>query len=665
MTGDLRFEYITIKVIIDAPENSRAVLVYLKEIHIKILILFFVVSAGTADSAVAQQEGHPDQVWSIDFEGNETYSGLVLSEIIATRPFGFLDKLRFWKRTGHELNDLELKKDAVRIRRYYQRRGFEHVDVTYDVEEAGKSWKKKIVFNIAEREPIVIRNLDIEIEADPEEQQQIENSADFERALRQHEYKTGSRYQRILETETAGLFTDALKELGYPYAEVDIEADVDTLANTADITIRNRPGPRARISNIEVIGSTSLPADYIVRESGLQEGQQYSAEDFQEGQKEIFNHHLFRFADFNLPDQPQDSTLDLEIRVRENSLRSVQALVGFGTEENLRGQLGWTHRNAFGKGHRFSASGNASFIEQSLYLDYLFPYVFNTKSSVVISPFAQHLLEPNYELFRGGIRNSYIYRYTDQLTGTASYEFTDNLELSQASDASMPDSTLGYRLSSLQANLYYRQENEREERGWVIIPAGEISGLMGEAGANFEKLVLDVRKFTPLSETTLLAKRVQAGGVFDVAEDSLPSNIRFYLGGTNSVRGWNRHDLGPKDVQYNTQGEFDRYVPAGGRAMFSFNLEIRQDLNRLINGFGIAFFMDGGQVWRRYRNIRNNTLQLGGGGGLRYQSPLGPIRVDVGYKLNPTPSDLDQFQGRDYGNNMSRIGIHFSIGQAF
>ena len=55
----------------------------------------------------------------------------------------------------------------------------------------------------------------------------------------------------------------------------------------------------------------------------------------------------------------------------------------------------------------------------------------------------------------------------------------------------------------------------------------------------------------------------------------------------------------------------------------------------------------------------------GAGGGIRYQSPIGPIRIDIGYKLNPTDEDLNIYEGTDYGSKWSRIGIHFSIGQAF
>jgi outer membrane protein insertion porin family len=110
---------------------------------------------------------------------------------------------------------------------------------------------------------------------------------------------------------------------------------------------------------------------------------------------------------------------------------------------------------------------------------------------------------------------------------------------------------------------------------------------------------------------------------------------------------------------------FIRYVPLGGRAKFGFNIEIRQDLSFLIKGIGVAFFLDGGQVWRSVDGLGSRPIQFGIGGGIRYQSPIGPIRVDIGYKLNPTNEDLNFYNGQNFGSAWDRIGIHFSIGQAF
>jgi outer membrane protein insertion porin family len=198
-----------------------------------------------------------------------------------------------------------------------------------------------------------------------------------------------------------------------------------------------------------------------------------------------------------------------------------------------------------------------------------------------------------------------------------------------------------------------------------VQPSAEFSGTFGESTFTFQKLSLDTRYYLPLTRNTKLATRINTGVIFYTQPDSLPANIRFFTGGTNSVRGWSRQELGPKRPSFRDNGDFAGYVPTGGRALLTFNVELRQKLNFLFNGFGLGVFLDGGQVWRAVDRVDERPIQFGIGGGLRYQSPIGPIRIDVGYKVNPSESDLGIFGDDRSSNTWDRIGIHFSIGQAF
>lgn len=619
----------------------------------------------------------PPQVWTLTIEGNETFSDMVLKNQIATEAPSLWKKIKFWNKDGNALSENELRKDVVRLQNYYNRRGFGQVEVDYEIIDDSKEWKKHVVITIEENDPVRIRQVNYNFETSEEQKEHIRGSGEYEQVQRDHGYRVGHRYESIKEPEVVGSISDVLKNLGYAHANVSVDTGVDSSQNEASVDINIESGPRTYFENIEVSGVETVSKDFIIRESGIEKGEPYSFEKLEDAQQEIFNHHLFRFITISVPDQPQDSTLDVQMRVREYPLRSVETSIGLGIEEYARGEVGWQHRSAFGRGHNFSARGHASYIEQSLDFDYTFPYIRNTKSSIVVSPFAQHLLEPSFELFRAGVTNSFIYRYDQNMTGSVSYQYTKNQELSQQSDASLPDSTISYDLSSLQLSGYYRQDQARDPKGWVVQPFFEVSGFFGAATHSFQKMSLDVRRYSDLTETTTLATRVQGGSLFNVNSDSLPGNERFYLGGTNSVRGWSRQDLGPKQSQIRVisteqpdgslQQETDlvEYVPTGGRSMFSFNLELRQDLDALINGVGISTFLDGGQVWNEVNDIGTRPIQFGLGGGLSYNSPIGPVRVDVGYKLNPTDEDLNIYEGENFGSNWDKIGIHFSIGQAF
>jgi outer membrane protein insertion porin family len=612
-----------------------------------------------------EETGEKDPVvWKVGFEGNETYSAMVLREIIATESPGFIQKV-LGKHGNFVLSENELRRDQIRIQRFYERRGFIHVQVEYEVSSLNRDWRRRVIFRITEGSPLMVRSGRIVIDADSSIAEEIRATRDYERAEQRHNFREGMRYQSLLIADTEGLFLKVLEDEGFAWPEVEINTEIDSVANRADVTIIARPNQRTYFSEIRIEGDLSVSERILLRETDIREGELYSRNKMQDGQRQIFNHHLFRFATITLPEQPKDSTLEVLFRVREHPQRSVQASIGFGREEYLRGQLGWRHRNISGTGHRFGVIGRGSFIEQRLSTDYLFPYVFNPKSSNVTTLFGTHKLEPSFELFQAGFNNSLIYELRRSVTASATYEYSINEELSRDPDISLPDTVLNYNVSSLTFSGYYSEGLSREPRGWVVQPFVELSGLFGEGSFSFQKISLDIRRYIRLSRSSTLAARINAGKVFYSFEENLPQNILFFTGGTNSVRGWNRQTLGPVRPVFRDDNSFREYVPTGGRALLNFNIEMRQQLTGFIPNLGIAAFLDGGQVWRDTDSMDERPLQFGTGGGIRYQSPIGPLRIDIGYKINPTDEDLNIYEGTDYGTRWSRIGIHFSIGQAF
>lgn len=627
-----------------------------------IAVLILLISGYQSADARMQQEKDP-VVWDISFEGNDNYSGIVLRQVIATEEPNLLRKI-FRRVNDFTLNETELRRDRIRIVRYYERRGYDQVQVDVEHTAANEDWKRNVVFQIREGEPIRVSSSRVIIEADSLISAELNSLRPYQRLLNNHELQVGNRFETIRRPDVVGSFNQVMENHGFPWSSTDIEADIDSVAKSADVRIYLKPSAKSYFNEFTFEGLETVPDRILAREMVIEKGDLYDSRRIQESQRQIFGHHLFRFATITKSEQKEDSTLDIRVRVRENPPRTIEATVGFGTEEYLRGQVNWQSRNISGTGHRLGFNVRGSFIEQRLGAEYLVPYVFNTRSSFVSSPYGQRRLEPAFELMRVGINNSLIYQIKRAQTASVSYEFSVNEEVSRRQDASLPDTVLGYNVSSLLLSGYYRQSVTREPEGWVIQPAAEFSGTFGESTFTFQKLSLDVRHYLPLFRSTTLAARINTGTIFYTQPDSLPSNIRFFTGGTNSVRGWYRQQLGPKQPSFD-DGEFERYVPVGGEAVFTFNIELRQQLNFLFKGFGLGLFLDGGQVWRDISRIDERPIQFGAGGGLRYQSPIGPVRIDIGYKVNPTEDDLGIFGDNRSSNTWDRIGIHFSIGQAF
>lgn len=621
------------------------------------------------------------QVWKVNFIGNHTFSNVVLQSVIATQAPTFLQKLKFWKRKGYEFSETEIEKDVIRLKRFYERRGFPNVDVKADVKQGHPSWKRFVTFHIKEGKPIMINKVDYEIKDKKRFAEYIRKNREYKKAKKKQPFRKGKRYEKIRLPEVNGQFVTLLKNLGFTFATVSISSKIDTSKLKANVHIVMNPGPIGYISHIEVDGEKTVSKKYVIRESGLKIGQRFSQKKIGQAQQIIFNQPLFRFVTIDVPDQPEDSTVNIKINVREHKLHSVEVRGGFGTTEYLRGQVSWTDRNPFGNANDFSVTGRASFIEQRVSLNYLVPYVINNKSSFVVSPFFSHRLEPGYDLVSSGINNSFVYQHTSNLTTSISYEYTRNNLNQKDININIPDTTQLYDISSLQLAGFYHRNFVGGNSGWIINPYLEFSGLFHTGSYQYEKASIDIRHMIRLAPKMDFVLRLNSGIILASKKDTLPSSIRFFGGGYGSVRGWYRQELGPKRVRLNKQGVFKGYAPVGGRVDFSFNLELRHQLDFLIHGLGIAAFIDGGQVWRqlsdvaffnsnsfksRIRHINTNILQYGVGGGISYRSPIGPVRLDIGYKLNPTYGDLNYYDGVYHGSQTwQRIAFHFSIGDVF
>ncbi|MEO1021858.1 MAG: BamA/TamA family outer membrane protein [Bacteroidota bacterium] len=631
------------------------------------------------------QETDDVKVWDVEMEGNTTFSDLILKRIIAAEAPSVLRKLWFFNHDKFTLDQTELRRDAIRIQRFYQRRGFPDARVEFDVQDLRKEWKKRVVFRVDEQQPVIVDSVRIIPQGGaPRDSTYLMTNPAFLSTIRKSAFRKGKRFEPVKQPEAEGDLALSMRNIGFPYAYSEIQSSIDSVSYTATVNWLIYPGPLARFDSIFIEGEEKLDERFIRQETGISKGDPFSEKKLREAQREVFNHHMLGLALVSLPDQPVDSTLDVQIRVRELPTRSFGLRLGAGNFDRIRdnefyktprGQLSWTFRNGRDRGERFNTTLNLSFYEQRFGVNYLFPYLFNTKSSGVVSPFAQHVLEDNFELYRAGVNNSFLYQSSQTLTSTLAYEFTVNDErlIGRSAvlsiDDILPDSVLSYSASTVTFSSYYTSDLGRGGSGWIIQPFLELSSLLNEASFSYQKISLDVRKYQEVSNTLTVAGRVFGGTIYFARQDSLPQNVLFYAGGTSSVRGWLRNQLGPQrlvEIETGSGAIVQRYVPLGGRAFFTFNTEFRKQLNGLIKGFGIAGFLDGGQVWRSMSRISERPVQFGVGGGIRYQSPIGPIRFDLGYKVNPTDEDLGIIPGQDDDpGRFARWGLHISIGQAF
>jgi outer membrane protein assembly factor BamA len=221
-------------------------------------------------------DGKTAQVWSVDIRGNKTFSVVRIKSQIATEGYSFLNKLKFWNRSAHKLDKIMIKKDVIRIHDFYTRHGFPFVEVHYQIKSTGKQWKKRVIFTIHEKAPIRIKDIAFNFLNNNRYQKAVKDNKKFNHARKTSEYQEGRRYATIKQSQVIGSYTQALKNLGFAYAKVSMDAQVDTSRLAARLTFDIDLGPKTYIHHISVTGDSTVSDHYVIRESGLKKGQQYS-----------------------------------------------------------------------------------------------------------------------------------------------------------------------------------------------------------------------------------------------------------------------------------------------------------------------------------------------------------------------------------------------------
>jgi outer membrane protein insertion porin family/translocation and assembly module TamA len=167
---------------------------------------------------------------------------------------------------------------------------------------------------------------------------------------------------------------------------------------------------------------------------------------------------------------------------------------------------------------------------------------------------------------------------------------------------------------------------------------------------DYREISAEGRYYRKLSRYLVGAVRGRAGTLDSSGpeEELVPFFKRYFLGGSTNLRGWGRYEVAP------LTGEG---LPIGGNTFMNFSTEVRFPLGR---NFGGVLFMDGGNVWTEPWDFNLDDLRYDAGVGLRYSTPVGPLRLDVGWQLNPIPGLIVN------GEPQKRpMRVHFSIGQAF
>jgi outer membrane protein assembly complex protein YaeT len=594
------------------------------------------------------------EVRQITLKGNTHFSSGTLRKLMAMKQRPLLPP---WGR-GEPYNPPTLDADLLRLKKHYFDHGFLETSVRVDeLQEDTEKQTVRIVIAIDEGPRTVVTAVALEgtippalpsaaalLEALPLRPKQPINKEDFDRS------KT--------------LLLTRLQDAGYARAQVIPRTEVDSEQHTATVTFTLAPGAETAFGRIAIEGAQQVEEQAIRHQLTIREGQRTSAKDLNASADAIYSLGMFQAVTPRaLNPEAADEPLDVEFEVIERKPRGLQFSGGYSSTEGFRTQVEWTHRNLFAGAQQLTLLARYSSIEQRGEVRLRLPYFLAERTAFTQTLFARNEKEaginpgggffgvsgkaqPAFDLFSVGTESRIEHRFTERLSGVVGVNFSrndfsnvDRAALTAAEQEIAQDNTLFVQFVEVQHNTSDSLLNPT--RGLVLRGRLEHSTTALISDVSFVKLVLEARHYLPLSQRLLFATRLKLGGIEPYGSSTeVPFNVRFFAGGPGSVRGFQLNRLGP----VNADGD-----PIGGLSLIEGSAELRFPL---FGDFGAVLFLDFGNVFRPPFTYHLGDLRYAVGPGLRYNTPVGPLRLDVGFIV-------DHRQGENFGR------IEFSIGQAF
>ncbi len=620
----------------------------------------------------------------VEFEGVTRFSDREIYEHLELRPRSWLPlPRRHWYYPGLLPIDAERILALYHAHGYYQarivdvevetidRRKRDRVDITYVIDEGPVTTVDELVVRWPEGPP----------PGPPREQREAPfadlPSLDPERLSSRVSLAIGEAFEVPKLLGSAATLRETLRRLGHPFVEVDPHALVDRGACEADVEFEVRPGPYMLIGEITVVGLETVPLRPVLAEVQALEGKPYSPGRIQEIERRIYAIGMFStvIVEPEQTDGNDDGRLDLTVRVRETDPQRVRLGVALGLEPNRWEQrfvARYEHNNLFRDLYKLRLTGRVGYAElPSVVRPVAHGPVAKTNLHVEkkglieaqlvwsVEPSAELGIEQGYQFWTLGHRFAVSRFFTRwfELELSHNLRYVNFFSVSPALVGRETQLGLDYRdpylLSyiGVTARVWAVDNITAPNDGAVFEARYRIAG--GPFGGQFDyqELVPQIRGYWRPVDRLQLAIRLGVGMIFPFGDDpGAPIDMRQYLGGTSTVRGWGRRRLSPRTLDCSTGTCVS--IPVGGNTSVLGNFEVRA---RTFGPLWIAAFVDAGDVQPGVLQFDPRQWNYSAGGGVRLDTPIGKFRLDVGVRLNET----------ELGISEPNWALHFGLGESF
>ncbi len=572
----------------------------------------------------------------VRFTGNE---GVAVSQLAALMTTG---EKRLLVAGSGRLVDEVLAADLDNVRSYYALSGWAQAKV--GPPEVSEEGDRELVLTIPIVEGQRTRVVDLILEG--------VRSLDAGAMRKALPLQPGGPFHPRLLDETLDLVRGRYEGEGYPYAQVSASTDWNDDHTLVDVVLRVLEGPRQVAANVIVRGNRRTGTGVVRMLAGVVRGEPLSRRRLLEVQRNLYRIGIFSRVDVTLaPSSDSVRERDVVIDVEEGRNQRVAYGVGYDSEEGFGGLLGYSQGNLFGRALHFQLDARASQRSQRFRLLLEQPYAGGQwPGSINYLLYQDSERRPTFrvdqrgalaELARGRnrLRLSLFADYRNVELGPGD-ESLDLSELPLVEQRAFQD----IKILSLVPRVVWDERDDPVDshRGSQLIAQAKYAfPAWGLADEHFFELFGQLVRYWDLRALGVLAASVRAGGIEPLGSQPVSIAERFFAGGRTTHRAYGLDELGiPGETLLAGK-------PIGGKGLFLFNVDYRFPL---VGALGGTVFVDAGNVWADWRDLRLQEIKPGAGLGVRYLTPIGPLRVEVGWKLDREPGESQSAVLVSFGN---------------
>ena len=553
---------------------------------------------------------------SIAFEGNEAYATKELVNMMTTTERTFFG---FFTDTG-VLQTQQLKQDMQKLTSFYFNNGFINSQIG---EPAITHDTKGIYIKIPIKEGKRFKIGKIEISGDLLEK----SKADLFAPLKT---KTGNHYDREALMKDLETITLAANDEGYAHADVNPKITTHDKEQLVDVDFQLKKGELVHIARIGISGNTITRDKVIRRQLSIVEGELYSSSKLKRSYEGLNQLRYFEEVDFQTEKAP-DNKMDVNIRVKEKNTGMFMIGAGYSAVDQAVIMAQITQQNFLGYGQVLSLKASLGSTTNNYELSFTEPWLFDLPLWCKADLWKYKKEYDSYSLDTRGAGLTMGYPIWKTVAGYVGYKFSmDNIQdVNQTTASSYIKKQAGDRTtSSLTLTLSHDTTNDNmfPSKGFKASASVQHAGMPLGGNTKFTKYAGMISGYHPLFWDMVFGWKGRIGYLQnnDDSDDRLPIYERYVLGGINSLRGLRY--VGPENAQ--GQGTSD---VVGGTSMLNFSWEIVFPLIKDAGMKGVIF-LDAGNTWNGSYYL--DDLRKTCGVGIRWYSPIGPLRLEYGYVLD-------------------------------